>query len=118
LVPGGPLTFAAQDIAWRDKFSYGMQGRKYAIRLHRLVRSFDGGRADIQVPESDFSHDFVVRHERDLAGVNPRDSRLCAGHGNGECLVWAGSELDSRGYAAATLIGAVRLFAVLHHPTW
>ncbi len=65
-------------------------------RLYCLDRSLDGGRADIHVPEPNHRHHFVAGHERDLAGVDARDSRLCAGHGDGERLVWFGSELDPR----------------------
>ena len=87
-------------------------------RIVLAPRSPDGDRADIQVPEPELSHDLVVRHERDLAVVDARDSRLSVGHGDRLCPIWPGAELDSRSHAAATLIGAVRLFAVLHHRTW
>src|SRR5262249_42846540 len=92
-------------MRWR-KSHLGFRWRKDAICLHCFDRTSDGGRADIQVPESDFSHDFVVRHERDLAVIDARDSRLSVGHGDRERFIWPGSELDSRGHAAATLIEA------------
>jgi hypothetical protein len=89
----------------------GLQRREHATLIHCFDRSLDGARADIQVPESDFSHDFVAGHERDAAGIDARDSRLCAGHGDRERLVWPGSELDPRRHAAATLSGITRSFA-------
>ena len=70
--------FLCAFASWRDKFSYRLQWREDATRLNYLDRALDGARADIQVPEPDFSHDLVAGHERDLAGVDARDFSLFA----------------------------------------
>jgi hypothetical protein len=90
--------------------SFELQRREDAIRLHCLDRSLDGTRGDIQVPESDFSYDFVAGHERDLAGIDARDSRLFVGDGDRERSFWPGPGLDPRRHAAAALNGAGRSF--------
>src|SRR5262249_58514566 len=70
-------------MRWR-KSHHGFRWRKDAICLHCFGRSFDGGRADIQVPESVLSDDCAVGNKRDLAVVNARDSRLSVRHGDRE----------------------------------
>jgi hypothetical protein len=79
----------------------GLQWREYAIRLYCFDRSPDGDRTDIHVSEPDLRHGFIAEHERDLAGVDPRDSRLSVGHGDWERPLWPGSELDPWCYPAA-----------------
>ena len=86
----------------------GVHRREHAIRLHYLNHSAHGGSGAIQVPEPDLRDDFVAVHERDSPVIGARDFCLCVGHGDGGRPVESGSELDSRGHAAATLIGVAR----------
>ena len=106
------MTLLLRTLLGGINFLMGCRRRKYAIRLYCFDRCFDGGRADIQVSESDFSYDFTAGYERELATVNARDSCLCPGDGDRERFIWPGSELGSRGYAATTLIIAARMFRV------
>jgi hypothetical protein len=80
--PWRPFDFAQGMLGGRN-FLMGSRRREDAILLYCLDRALDGARADLQVPESDFSHDFIAGHERDPAGIDARDSRLRAGHGDG-----------------------------------